>query len=903
MKPRDGSLGWIFWSGLLLLSLLYPARACAAGPTWLPLITARAANPAGEQTRVFQQGLAGYTGVRDTWVSTEDWDAPPQFTVNYGQNPVLTLSRDAGDNPLLRWDLGDIPANSAVLSATLSLYNTTESSDSGARDFARRIRLFRVLTDWDEGNQVASPIDGPGKHGATGDYAFLVFGAGSDVPWAERGMAAGIDYAAAAESYADVINAGWYAWDVTALVQAWVRADLPNYGIVLRDATGYEDDHLDWRDFVSSQAVDDPSLRPKLTVVYNPDTPHADAGPDQVNLSWDGGAITLDGSASHDRSGGDDASLVYAWRIVQAAYGSADFGFQISDFGLHQPGGPQSAIRNPQSAIVPFTPDAAGEWEIELTVTNNVGASASDRVHLRLLSIPATHPRIYLTPDRLTALRARAVSGNGRWTQLVAEADDSDGEMGARALVGVITGQATYCDDAISAALALAADPDDYSTRTGDIAVVYDWCYARLSAGQRTAFIDYFNTWGDDQPKDSDSPGWGNYWPRWGYSYALAGLATYGENPRAIEWLDEFRYRRYRDIDLALLDQIADGGAWPEGIVYDWIANWPRVKAIAAWRTVTGEDLFASTTWFQERLGFLLLRQWPGYAEQWDVPYHPYPSIGDAERDRGSMANYGRIMSLILIDRFPTEPLARQLQAYLATPPADDTQSFLYHEEFLWFNPSQGADPPTLLTHYAVGAGTLLMRSGWPAGAADTDPTATYLTFQAGDHFSYHQHYDQNSFTLFKRGDLALDSGVYSGDGLSDHDINYYVRIIAHNTLVVYNPAEDFQYARPDAYSNDGGQRAPYPASRGPEDIVYFDEHLTHYDTGDMPRFEDTPLYTYALGDATNAYNNPTYNQAMDSWLTGNIAKVSRFHREFVYLRRMADGRWRMADGGWQMAD
>jgi hypothetical protein len=335
-------------------------------------------------------------------------------------------------------------------------------------------------------------------------------------------------------------------------------------------------------------------------------------------------------------------------------------------------------------------------------------------------------------------------------------------------------------------------------------------------------------------------------------------------------------------------------------------------------------------------LGYLLLQHWPGYAEQWGEPYHPYPSIGDAERNRGSMSNYGRIMGLILIDHFSDEPLARQLQAYLATPPVDNSMSFLYHEEFIWFDmetgatgiealaglvddarnrlkplvrnsrkpvSEQGAPPgpaaieaPSLLTHYAAGTGTLFVRSGWPAGAADTDASATYLTFQAGDHFTYHQHYDQNSFTLFKRGDpstssgqgLAVESGVYSGDGRSDHDINYYARTIAHNTLIVYNPAEDFQHARPDAYANDGGQRTMSPASRSPGSIEYFDQHITQYDTADLLRFEDTPAYTYALGDATKAYNNPTYNQAMDGYLTGNVAKVSRFQREFVYLRPAA---------------
>ena len=853
---------------LLLLAILLPTVPASS--------TAPVPAPAAASNHIvtFQQGLNGYAGVRDTWVSGLDWDTPPQHTVNYGQNADLVLSRDGGDNPLLRFDLTTIPTNSAVLSATLSLYNTTQSSYSGTRNFARRICLYRVLRDWDEGNQTDSPIDAAGKHGATGDNAFDYYpGQGTDVPWGARGMAAGADYAAAYESYADVVNEGWYTWDATALVRAWVRGEQPNHGLTLRDATGYQDDHVDWRTFVSSQATADPTRRPKLTVVYNPDAPYAHAGPDQENLAWAGGPVTLNGSASHDRPGGDDASLVYEWRIAQPAYGSALSPLSLLGRGA---GG--------EGQIIPFTPDVAGEWEIELTVTNNISETASDRVHLRLLNIPAGHPRIYLTPAKLVALQAQAVPTNTRWTQLQAEADDPGGEMHAQALVYQVTGQTAYADQAIAAAEALIANPYDYSTKAGDIALVYDWCYNRLSLGQRTAFVNYFNAWGD-AAHSNDVPGWGNYWPRYAYSYALMGLATYGDNSRAGEWLDEFRYTRYRDIDLPLLERIAAGGGWPEGMIYDWIANWPRVKALEAWRTATGENLFVSTTWYRERLGYLLLHRWPGQAEQWSTWYHPYLSTGDTERNRGSIANYERIMALILIERFPGDSLARQLQAYLTTPPVNNSQRFLYHEEFLWFNPDQPVESPGPLTHYAAGLGAILMRSGWPAGAADTDPSATYLTFQCGDHFTYHQHYDQNSFTLFKRGDLLVDSGVYSGDGLSDHDINYYVRTIAHNTLVVFNPAEDFSSARPDATSNDGGQRTMYPASRSPGSIAYFDQHRTQYDTGDILRFQDDARYTYALGDATQAYNNPTYNQAMDGSLTGNVAKVSRFQREFVYLR------------------
>ena len=825
-----------------------------------------------EQTVVLQLGLNGYAGTTDTWVSTYDWGSPDQYLVNYGQNESLFLSRDGGENPIIQFDLSSIPANSLILEARLELYNITASS-GGPASYDRRVRLYQILRDWDEGNQVNSPIDASGKHGATGDHAFDYFtGEGTDVPWNDRGMQSGTDFSGNEESYADVQDEGWYGWDLTELVRSWVRGETTNFGLVLRDGTGYEEGNQDWREFRSSQ-FSDAGFRPKLTLRFNPDVPFADAGPDQEILNWDGSSIQLDGSGSQDRPGGNNSTLSYSWQILQAAHGSSLSG--VIGTGV----------------TLAFLPDAAGEWQFQLTVTNEILEVATDTVTVRVLSIPNEHPRIYLTPAILAQLQARAVPGNSRWTQLQAEANEPDASMHAKALVGLVTGNDTLCDQAVSAAITLMNTAGDWSTKSGDIALVFDWCHHRLSAGQITDFVNYFNAWGQDQldsPFSSDTPGWGNYWPRYGYSFALIGLASFGDNARAQEWFDQFRQVRFEQNDLPLLDRIAEGGAWPEGMIYDWIANPPRVRALEAWRTVTGENLFQSTPWFQQRLPYLLLHRWPGLAAEWGNEYHPYPSIGDTERNRGSIANYDRIMALILLDRFPSGTSSAQLQAYLSAGTTANTDAFLYHEEFLWYNPDLPQETPSLLTHFAQGTGTVFMRSGWPSGAVDTDTSATHLTFQCGDHFTYHQHYDQNSFTLFKYSDLAVDSGVYSGDGLSYHDRDYYVRTIAHNTLIVYNPVEDFSSSRPGAETVDGGQRSLYPASRSPMSVEYFDQHGVQYETGNILHFEDRPEFTYMLGDATPAYNNSGYNQAMDTPLTGNTAKLSRFHRSLVYLRPSA---------------
>ena len=501
----------------------------------------------------------------------------------------------------------------------------------------------------------------------------------------------------------------------------------------------------------------------------------------------------------------------------------------------------------------------------------------------RTYNISSTHPRIYLDDKKIARLRRDATVGNLRWQQLLKSARLPRGSMAAKALVSTIIGENRYCQDAIK--LALAQTTSRNSMAAGDIALIYDWCHGQLTAQQSADLIRYFNTWCDRQlgnPTGLDISGWGNYWPRYGYSFAMVGMATYGDNPRANEWLAEFRERRW-EIDLRLLDKIAAGGGWPEGPVYDWLGNLPRVKTLAAWLSATGENLFVSTDWFKQRFGYLLLQHYPGITSNlWGPKFHSYPSIGDAERNRGTMSNYGRIMGLILIEQFPDLPLAQQLYSYLSSPPTDKSFDFLVHEEFLWFDPYQRGVEPTLLSHYAPALGTVLMRSGWPDGGADKDNSPTYIVFQCGDHFSYHQHYDQANVILFKYKELLLDSGVYSGQGLSNHDRNYYVRTIAHNSLVVYDPQENFSEARSGATSNDGGQHPVAPASRAPVSVDYFDQHSREYDTCNILKFADHKAYTYASADATKAYNDVEFAQSLGA---KSQAKLKHFSREFVYLR------------------
>lgn len=191
--------------------------------------------------------------------------------------------------------------------------------------------------------------------------------------------------------------------------------------------------------------------------------------------------------------------------------------------------------------------------------------------------------------------------------------------------------------------------------------------------------------------------------------------------------------------------------------------------------------------------------------------------------------------------------------------------------EFLWDDPEVAPRDPALSSEeelprqrYFPGVGHLVMRNGWK-------PESTWIEFDCGPYFAKHQHLDQNQFTIYHGGYLAIDSGADYTDTESPHYLNYYRRTVAHNSVLVYDPAEKFFWSDnvlPAA--NDGGQRMDssryWNTIRSPED---WERTRDIWDLGSVLVFDHLPgHYHYAIGDASNAYSR---------------TKVRHFTRELLY--------------------
>jgi hypothetical protein len=192
--------------------------------------------------------------------------------------------------------------------------------------------------------------------------------------------------------------------------------------------------------------------------------------------------------------------------------------------------------------------------------------------------------------------------------------------------------------------------------------------------------------------------------------------------------------------------------------------------------------------------------------------------------------------------------------------------------QFLWDDPEVAPRNPALATEselprqrFFPGVGHLVIRDGW-------SPESTWIEFDCGPYLAKHQHLDQNQFTIYHRGYLAIDSGADYTDTESPHYLNYYRRTVAHNSVLVYDPAERFFWSD-NLWTavNDGGQRMDSSRywntirSRG-------DWNRTRdlWDLGSMRVVDYVPgQYHYALGDASRAYSGE---------------KLRTFTRELVYI-------------------
>lgn len=360
------------------------------------------------------------------------------------------------------------------------------------------------------------------------------------------------------------------------------------------------------------------------------------------------------------------------------------------------------------------------------------------------------------------------------------------------------------------------------------------------------------------------------------YNAPLQGLMTcalalYGDHPRATPIM-AFTHDLWKNRVLPVWRQImGQSGGWHEGGEYVGIGIGQAIFQLPnMWRAATGEDLFKSEPRLGGFLDFLIHRTQP------DGRYLAWGDAGFFNRQAWdavalALEYRNRAAYTLLLPKNTGEPTS-----WPWGPPLD-TQLL-----------DRDAPSRLPLSKFFDGIGTLFARSDWTANA-------THVSFRAGDNFWSHTHLDQGAFTIYKGGELAIDSGLYYR-ALTDHHVNYTYQSIAHNTITItdpkdvvpgpaYHDAITGQTLPSRPIANDGGQRrigSGWGVEEAPMDSEEWQRKRETYHTGVTENYFEADGLTVAVADITPAYTNA---QSGRGSFAHRSLRAQRVWRIFAYDR------------------
>jgi hypothetical protein len=334
-------------------------------------------------------------------------------------------------------------------------------------------------------------------------------------------------------------------------------------------------------------------------------------------------------------------------------------------------------------------------------------------------------------------------------------------------------------------------------------------------------------------------------------------------------------------LDVLQALEITEG--WPEGYNY-WINNraFPLVLAcLAHINAVEAPEVNGKIERLLERVGY-----WHIYGTR---PIGGFEPFGDSGPRVDLKDETRRVIDLICLAT--GKPTFAIYSNYLETLHRQEG----YYHGYRWGVPlfqfkTSGAPlrskPPRDLSvmngilprSMAFGRNTwgqVYIRSDWGS-------EATFISYRAGNTFTHHGHYDSGHFTLFKGAPLAITSGTY-GDFTSPHRLNYAIRTVSKNSILVLRPGEKVQ---PNRFFKenvvDGGQRVIIPTGSAVTSTADWKENIEkgrHFEGGKIVAYENAePDFTYINSDLTHAYNSKYCDD------NGKNGKVSLVNRQMVYL-------------------
>ena len=312
-------------------------------------------------------------------------------------------------------------------------------------------------------------------------------------------------------------------------------------------------------------------------------------------------------------------------------------------------------------------------------------------------------------------------------------------------------------------------------------------------------------------------------------------------------------------------------------------AYWEPFVAAIGWSHATGEDYLSRAAFTKYQSAFYWYHFVPGLNPLTVEKIGVTRTADDASAVTPAHSGANHLLFLTFTRERDGLGLA-WLEKFRTQEPAWDRDREALGR-FLWWDPDQKAlDPATLpTTRLFPTSGHVIMRSDW-------GDDATFATFRCGrfgeiDGTWGRNNADNLSFTVRKRGPLAIDSGPVHGQNTTvlkflgeggDAGIpaigNYGRQTIAHNSITI----GDGEYVHRDYRDNPTGNVVRRGGQSVPQATPWwsqwdFAKPQSDFMQGRITAYRTHPLYDYVCGDARFSYP-PEWG-------------VEEITRQFVYLK------------------
>ncbi|MCD6405516.1 MAG: heparinase II/III family protein [Planctomycetes bacterium] len=510
-------------------------------------------------------------------------------------------------------------------------------------------------------------------------------------------------------------------------------------------------------------------------------------------------------------------------------------------------------------------------------------AVARDVADMSRYVIKSQRPRIWLTDERLTRLKAKAAAGDADWLAIKASADKGV-EKPARenvlncALAYQVTGDAMYASAAVAGMKALCDHMQtvfsgtnyDRKWNTGkwignSFGIAYDWVRDAMSEEDVRALVESpglatAGEWLTQDYADMAPCAEGarphidtNTWVHWAENMGMVWLALHGDAPVADEW--GRRAMLAASIWTAYHREVLKGGISFAAIAYGTSVNTNMFKFCEAVKTATGVDLWADLgKWPRDVVYRWLYWTGPDFKTINHYGHHKYSC------DYNMLNDGQEMMMLWLADHFRGAETGRLAQGWLKScSPFPRVRGAAFERFLLGVSGAAAADSSGLpLCYLSEYRGEVVARSDWSVDA-------TWVSLRCGaTHTGEFFRADSGHFNITKGSErLVADVG-------SDEFSRSAYSSDFRNTIVIDgNRQLTWDRWRSETGYDKMWQKTPEIIAKKAEILREFEESF-----GRITALDDAGDYVYAAGDLTGAYNVP-----------GKLDVARRCTRQMLFLR------------------